>query len=196
MNTFIVITLVLIILFKIFELFFPNQKNNSLFSDVKFDITHVNAFIRNETRFEILKWMTTDRFQINASTGNPSIINQMTNSEEIKKKISVITNIIAEKISPELHKAFNKYYRKDLEIIDRKTNIDISLREYIGRYIFHMLRRLTYDITNLIESESLKAVKLNEILNEYIKTLEETIYFENNIYLIHKEQSNVSRTNV
>jgi hypothetical protein len=194
MNTFIIIALIFFILLKIYELFFSVKNNNPHFNNSQFNIESVNAFIRKEASFEILKWMTTNRFQRNADTGDPSFITQMTNSEEVKKKTSVITNIISEKMSPELHAVFNKYFAKDLSAINNSVAVDISLSEYIARYVFFIFRRLVYDITKTIDSEEYKEIRLNEILNVYIVSLEETIYSENNIYLIAEEHNNVDKS--
>lgn len=190
MNVFIIITLIFFIILKIYELFFSKSIDPRLLNN-QFDINSVNDFIRKETDFEISKWVTANKYQRNANTGDPSFITQMTNSEEIKKRTTAITSMIADKMSPALHAAFNKYYKKNLQKVDNSVSIDVALYEYIARYVFFVFRRLTYDITKTIDSEEYKEVKLSEILNIYIASLEETIYAENNIYLISEEQNNV-----
>jgi hypothetical protein len=190
MNVFIIITLIFFIILKIYELFFSKSIDPRLLNN-QFDINSVNDFIRKETNFEVSKWITANKYQRNANTGDPSFITQMTNSEEIKKRTTAITSMIADKMSPALHSAFNKYYKKNPQKVDNRVSIDVALYEYIARYVFFVFRRLTYDITKTIDSEEYKEVKLSEILNIYIASLEETIYAENNIYLISEEQNNV-----
>jgi hypothetical protein len=187
MNTLIVILMIIGILLKLCELFFLGEKQPKIILEKNINL--VNAFIKKEASFEINKWVLEERFQKLASTGNPTFINQLTNSEEIKKKVAVITNIIAEKMSRELHAIFNVFYKKELKSLDNKIRIDIALREYIARHVFFMFRRISYDITIMINSDQYKSIKLEKILNIYIRSLEETIYYENNIYLIGNEQN-------
>jgi hypothetical protein len=146
----------------------------------------VDEFIRKETSVEILKWVTLNRTIRDPGTYNLTIVSQLTNSDEIKKKVSVITSIIASKISPDLHIAFNRVYKKEIESADKKTFIDSTLHEYIARYVYFMIRRLSYDLTVLINDASNEDKKMDQIVNLYIVSLEETIYSENGIYLIGK----------
>jgi hypothetical protein len=150
-------------------------------------MTVINNFIRREASIEILKWITEGKLIKNTSTKNTSFASQLTSSEEIKKRTASITAIIAEKISPDLHGIFNRIYKKDLERVDNNIHIDLSIREYIARYIFFLFRKLSYDITVLINSSQYKDEQLDSIINRYIVGLEETIYKENNIYLVNNE---------
>jgi hypothetical protein len=184
----IIFLLFFILLLKIGEIFlFKSDPKTPL----PFTIDTLNEFIRKETSFEILKWMMESRFQRNANTGDPIFVKQITNSDETKKRVAIITNIIVEKISPDFQKIYNIYYKKEAQKIDRKTIVNISLREYIARYVFFIFRKLTYDITIMINSDEYKSTKLDEILNQYILSLERTIYQDNHIYLISSEQNNV-----
>jgi hypothetical protein len=119
------------------------------------------------------------------STMDSTFASQLTNSEEIKKRTSVITNLVATKISPDIHSVFNRIYKKNLHKIDKKSSLDVRLREYIARYVFFMFRRLTYDITTLINSNEYNSKKIETILNIYIVALEKTIYDDNKIFLVN-----------
>jgi hypothetical protein len=191
MNILIIISLIIFLLDKIvqylFQILKPPQDNKILEIAPTDYMTTINNFIRREASIEILKWITEGKLIKNANTQNTSFVSQITNSEELKKRTAVITTIIAEKISPNLHGIFNRIYKKEIETIDAHTGIDISLREYIARYIFFLFRRLSYDITVLINSSQYKDEQLDSIINRYVVGLEETIYKENGIYLVNNE---------
>jgi hypothetical protein len=144
----------------------------------------VNNFIRREVNIEILKWLLAGRIEKNASTFDTTFIMQITNSEEIKKKTSVITSIVVAKVSPDIHKAFNRVYKRNPVKAGKSLLVDISLQEYIARYVFFMFRKLVYDITTMINSIEYKDKTIESIINMCIMTLEETIYKENNITVI------------
>jgi hypothetical protein len=187
MNILIIILLVIFLALKVFELFFKTESPHVVLNE---KISLVNEYIRKEVSFEILRWILGERFQRSPVTGDPVFVKQMTDAEEIKKKTAVITNIIAEKMSSKLRAVFNTFYKKELESIGKRKFIDIALREYIGRYVFFMFRRLSYDITIMINSDSNTSKKLDDILNIYIVSLEKTVYLDNDIYLIGREQIN------
>jgi hypothetical protein len=174
-------------LLEIFNIFKIQSNKKCVYDERNIDyIKVVDDFIRKETSVEILKWVTLNRTIRDPGTYNLTIVSQLTNSEEIKQRVSVITSIIASKISPDLHIAFNRVYKKENDSIDKKSFIDSALHEYIARYVYFMIRRLSYDLTVLINDASNEDKKMDQIVNLYIVSLEETIYFENGIYLIGK----------
>jgi hypothetical protein len=191
MNILIIIAIIIFLVDKITQyvltIFKPEKDNKILEISPNDYMTVINNFIRREASIEILKWVTEGKLIKNTNTRNTSFISQLTSSEEIKKRTASITTIIAEKMSPNLHGIFNRIYKKELEIIDNKVGIDVSIREYIARYIFFLFRRLSYDITVIINSSQYKDEQLDSIINRYIVGLEETIYKENGIYLINNE---------
>jgi hypothetical protein len=146
-------------------------------------IVVVNDFIRKEVSIEILKWLFEGRLEKNPSTFDSTFVMQITNGEEIKRRTSIITNIVSSKISPEIHAMFNRVYRKNLARVDKTTFVDISLQEYIARYIFFMLRKLVYDITVMVNGPDYNDKRIDDILNMYIMNLEESIYKDSNIFV-------------
>jgi hypothetical protein len=147
----------------------------------------VNNFIRKEASIEILQWITERRNEKYTSTMDSTFVSQITNGEEVKKRVSIITNLVAMRMSPEIHAVFNRVHKKNLHKIDKKSSLDIALREYIARYVFFMFRRLTCDIMTLINSVEYESKKIDTILNLYIVGLEKTVYDDNKIVLIKPE---------
>jgi hypothetical protein len=186
------VILIIFILTKIFELiirlFSGHVQKTSVYDNYHAHqyIDIINGFIRREVSIEILKWLMEGRVLKDTNTLDTTFINQITNSDEIKKRTSALTNVISTKISPEIHVIFNYVYKKALQYTsDNKSSLDITLQEYIARYVLFMFRRLTYDITTMINAPEYKTKKIEAILNAYIVKLEETIYKENDIYLVN-----------
>jgi hypothetical protein len=186
------ITLAILIIFLVVQIFdflikvFIAKPPSSSYENkpLEYYMDIVNSFIRKEAAIEILKWLMEGKIEKSTNTMDTTFVSQLTNSEEIKKRTSIITNIIATKVSPDIHVVFNRVYRKNINPIDNKSSIDISLREYIARYIFFMFRRLTYDITIMINSAEFSSKKIETVINAYIVSLEETIYSNDKIYLV------------
>jgi hypothetical protein len=147
----------------------------------------VNNFIRRESLFEIHKWILEERFQKSGVTGELTIVQDIRNNEVVKKKVAIITTVIAYKMSLDICKSFNKVYQKDMIKINKKESVNNTLHEYIARYVYFIIRRMTHDITAMVNSFEHKDKKLEDVINLYILGLEETIYQENNIFLINNE---------
>jgi hypothetical protein len=151
---------------------------------------YVNDFIRREAKIELSKWILNSQSIKSVATNDTTLFQQLTNGEVVKGKVSAITNIIAEKISPDLHMAFNRVYKREMKDVGNKESIDITLREYIGRYVYFLTRRVAYDLTVLINSDRFGEKRLIDILDPYITSLEESIYKDNDIYLINYNEDN------
>jgi hypothetical protein len=189
MNILLTIALIVFLLDKIIQYIFNFFGSNKPKKESEVPINNcmmvVNEFIRKEAAIEILKWITEGKILKNTNTQNTALVSQLRDGEEIKKRVSSITSIITSKISPDMHRAFNKVYKAELEKVDDNNFVDIGLHTYIARYIFFLFRKLSYDITVLINSPEYSTEQLDVIINGYIVSLEETIYKENTIYLIN-----------
>jgi hypothetical protein len=163
----------------------PRDANASYDRNPSEYLGYINSFIRHEAKIEISKWINDNYSEKSAVTYDTVFFQHVTNSETVKQKVAGITNIIAEKISPELHAVFNKVYKKSLQKVDKNTFIDINLREYIARYVYFMIRKLAYDLTVMINNESNKTKTLSDILNLYIVGIENSIYYDDDIHLIN-----------
>jgi hypothetical protein len=144
----------------------------------------VNEFIRLEASIEIEKWITESRYTKNTLTNDSAFISQITSAEEVKKKTTTIALIISEKMSSDLKTAFNRVYKKSLVYIKKSAPVDTVLQEYIGRYVLFLFRRLSHDVTILINDPGNKTKRIDDILNLYLLQLEEAIYKDNGFFLV------------
>jgi hypothetical protein len=174
-------------------LYMPNERKTPFDMSPHKYMDYVNDFIRREAKIELSKWILNSQNIRSAATNDTTLFQQLTNGEIIKGKVSTITNVIAEKMSPDLQTAFNRVYKRELQEVDNKTSIDITLREYVGRYVYFLTRRIVYDLTVLINSEEFGEKTLTDILGPYIKSLEESIYEDNEIYLINYDRNNSNK---
>lgn len=118
----------------------------------------VNDFIEKEAYMELFKWIisSSNIIYIDKITKNfrAGFLDQMTNSQILNEKLSIISCIIYEKMSKSIKNIFHIYYS---EIITRKGKnkdvIDEILMEYIQRYVFFIIRRTTIELTELFNTE-------------------------------------------
>jgi hypothetical protein len=151
-------------------------------------MTIINAFIRRECNYELHKWLIDERFQKSGDTGELTFVQEVTNNEQVKHKVAAMTAIIAEKMSQDLTTIFSKVYKRDIVSIVKEEGVNVTLREYIARYVLFMTRHMVSDIVFMINSDEYTGKKLEDIINLYILGLEGTIYSENNIFLIDTQK--------
>jgi hypothetical protein len=145
-----------------------------------------NDFLRREVSFELMKWIMEGRIQKSVVTQDSTFIAQMNDPTELKKRVNIITVIVAEKASNDLQTLFNRFYRPEITTIKGDPRpVDSAMREYIARFVFYMIRRLSYDISLMLSSDEYGDQTLDKIINAYIVSLEETIYRDNGVFLIH-----------
>ena len=145
-------------------------------SEVDVDLTDLNKFIKRETLFQVIMWFTNKSNVKNMSTFEHAsvIVSDLKNTEEIKKKVSVITSLIVGNLSPLLIEQFKQVYN-----INAYSSPVDALSIYVSRMVLFYFRKINTDITILIESNSNRSV--DSIIKMYTLSIENEIYKNNNI---------------
>jgi hypothetical protein len=188
METAVILGFIIFLVSKIAEVckafFTPMPKGTVFDTNPAQYMVLVNEFIRREASIEIEKWITESRYTKNTMTNDSAFISQITSAEEVKKKTTTIAIIVSEKMSSDLKTAFNRVYKKTPVYIKKNAPVDTVLQEYIGRYVLFLFRRLSHDVTILINDPANKTKRIDDILNIYLLQLEEAIYKDNGFYLV------------
>lgn len=145
-------------------------------SEIDVDLTDLNKFIKRETLFQVIMWFTSKSNVKNMSTFEHAsvIVSDLKNTEEIKKKVSVITSLIVGNLSPLLIEQFKRVYN----INAYSSSVD-ALSIYVSRMVLFYFRKINTDITVLIETNSNRSV--DSIVKMYTLSIENEIYKDNNI---------------
>lgn len=145
-------------------------------SEIDVNLTDLNKFIKRETLFQVIMWFTSKSNVKNMSTFEHAsvIVSDLKNTEEIKKKVSVITSLIVGNLSPLLIEQFKQVYN----INAYSSSVD-ALSIYVSRMVLFYFRKINTDITVLIETNSNRSV--DSIVKMYTLSIENEIYKDNNI---------------
>lgn len=145
-------------------------------SEVDVDLTDLNKFIKRETLFQVIMWFTSKSNVKNMSTFEHAsvIVSDLKNTDEIKKKVSVITSLIVGNLSPLLIEQFKQVYN-----INAYSSPVDALSIYVSRMVLFYFRKINTDITVLIETNSNRSV--DSIIKMYTLSIENEIYKDNNI---------------
>ena len=148
-------------------------------SEVDVNLTDLNKFIKRETLFQIIMWFTSKSNVKNMSSFEHAsvIVSDLKNTEEIKKKVSVITSLIVGNLSPLLIEQFKRVYT----INAYSSPVDV-LSLYVSRMVLFYFRKINTDITVLIETNS--NISVDSIIKTYTLSIENEIYKDNNIETI------------
>jgi len=151
-------------------------------SEVDVNLTDLNKFIKRETLFQIIMWFTSKSNVKNMSSFEHAsvIVSDLKNTDEIKKKVSVITSLIVGNLSPLLIEQFKRVYN-----INAYSSPVDALSIYVSRMVLFYFRKINTDITMLIETDSNRSV--DSIIKMYTLSIENEIYKDNNIETITKD---------
>ena len=144
--------------------------------DVDVDLTDLNKFIKRETLFQVIMWFTSKSNVKNMSSSDHAsvIVSDLKNTEEIKKKVSVITSLIVGNLSPLLIEQFKQVYN-----INAYSSPVDALSIYVSRMVLFYFRKINTDITVLVETNSNRSV--DSVIKLYTLSIENEIYKDNNI---------------
>lgn len=144
-------------------------------SEVDVDLTDLNKFIKRETLFQVIMWFTNKSNVKNMSTFEHAsvIVSDLKNTEEIKKKVSVITSLIVGNLSPLLIEQFKQVYN-----INAYSSPVDALSIYVSRMVLFYFRKINTDITVLVETSNRS---VDSIIKMYTLSIENEIYKDNNI---------------
>ena len=145
-------------------------------SEVDVNLTDLNKFIKRETLFQVIMWFTSKSNVKNMSTFEHAsvIVSDLKNTDEIKKKVSVITSLIVGNLSPLLIEQFKQVYN-----INAYSSPVDALSIYVSRMVLFYFRKINTDITVLVETNSNRSV--DSIIKMYTLSIENEIYKDNNI---------------
>jgi hypothetical protein len=145
-------------------------------SEVDVNLTDLNKFIKRETLFQVIMWFTSKSNVKNMSTFEHAsvIVSDLKNTDEIKKKVSVITSLIVGNLSPLLIEQFKQVYN-----INAYSSLVDALSIYVSRMVLFYFRKINTDITVLVETNSNRSV--DSIIKMYTLSIENEIYKDNNI---------------
>lgn len=144
--------------------------------EIDVDLTDLNKFIKRETLFQVIMWFTSKSNVKNMSSSDHAsvIVSDLKNTEEIKKKVSVITSLIVGNLSPLLIEQFKQVYN-----INAYSSPVDALSIYVSRMVLFYFRKINTDITVLVETNSNKSV--DSVIKLYTLSIENEIYKDNNI---------------
>lgn len=144
--------------------------------DVDVGLTDLNKFIKRETLFQVIMWFTSKSNVKNMSSSDHAsvIVSDLKNTEEIKKKVSVITSLIVGNLSPLLIEQFKQVYN-----INAYSSPVDALSIYVSRMVLFYFRKINTDITVLVETNSNRSV--DSVIKLYTLSIENEIYKDNNI---------------
>ena len=146
--------------------------------EIDVDLTDLNKFIKRETLFQVIMWFTSKSNVKNMSSSSfdhaSVIVSDLKNTEEIKKKVSVITGLIVGNLSPLLIEQFKQVYN-----INAYSSPVDALSIYVSRMVLFYFRKINTDITVLVETNSNKSV--DSVIKLYTLSIENEIYKDNNI---------------
>ena len=144
--------------------------------DIDVGLTDLNKFIKRETLFQVIMWFTSKSNVKNMSSSDHAsvIVSDLKNTEEIKKKVSVITSLIVGNLSPLLIEQFKQVYN-----INAYSSPVDALSIYVSRMVLFYFRKINTDITVLVETNSNKSV--DSVIKLYTLSIENEIYKDNNI---------------
>lgn len=144
--------------------------------DVDVSLTDLNKFIKRETLFQVIMWFTSKSNVKNMSSSDHAsvIVSDLKNTEEIKKKVSVITSLIVGNLSPLLIEQFKQVYN-----INAYSSPVDALSIYVSRMVLFYFRKINTDITVLVETNSNRSV--DSVIKLYTLSIENEIYKDNNI---------------
>lgn len=144
--------------------------------EIDVDLTDLNKFIKRETLFQVIMWFTSKSNVKNMSSFEHAsvIVSDLKNTEEIKKKVSVITSLIVGNLSPLLIEQFKQVYN-----INAYSSPVDALSIYVSRMVLFYFRKINTDITVLVETNSNRSV--DSVIKLYTLSIENEIYKDNNI---------------
>lgn len=144
--------------------------------EIDVDLTDLNKFIKRETLFQVIMWFTSKSNVKNMSSSDHAsvIVSDLKNTEEIKKKVSVITSLIVGNLSPLLIEQFKQVYN-----INAYSSPVDALSIYVSRMVLFYFRKINTDITVLVETNSNRSV--DSVIKLYTLSIENEIYKDNNI---------------
>jgi hypothetical protein len=169
----------------------------------------INTFIRREMKFEILKWIISEKDSVDiADSSYTNLTKQLTNPKKTNERVQAITMELMALIGTDLKRAFYRQYSEhpglvdgfsDTEIVEKKFllfkyraaktivhDAPDGLCMYISRAVMFYIRRMIADISVILKTG--EDVDYQKVIGNYCLILERDVYNDNGIYLINPNE--------
>ena len=160
----------LLVALQVQAIFFPKPIKKNIFDTKQQYLEEINTFIQRETIFEFLKWILNESDTTIITTNGSGNVRsdfaeQIKDNAVVKKRSSLITIMIIDRMSDDLKRAFYRLYNK------RSKEV---LEMYVSRWVIFFIRKTVAELTERLARDT--TTKYTSVIKVFAYDLEQYLY--------------------